>query len=100
MNKTLIVYNMCPESVNFYAVPDDALTDEHVRLLTLAQNLMVNCDKPNEGTDFVTNALSSKKEYCSDDCPEEYKCCLAAYQVDDTLAAGPFTRVFYTGFAL
>lgn len=95
---TLIVYNNNPEEARFYLIPNEVISERQRALLVLAHNVMVNADSSNEGTNFVCNALSSAKEYCLDDAPEEDKCIWAVYRYDfEGPIAAEIDHVYYTG---
>lgn len=99
--KTLIVYNIIPDDIQFFIVPDSELKPEWVKMLELAHGKCVNIDERNDGMEWMESASSPKKEYCSNTVLEEFHCCLRPYKIsaEDTLN-GPFTKVYYTGFFL
>ncbi len=106
---TLIVFQEIPEHTNFYLVPNSVLTEEHVRLLEDANNVIVNCDDSNDGTEFLSMALLPKNlEGDAEDSSPFYadRCLFADYRLgDDELpntdfSEKPITRVISTGWMM
>ena len=79
---SLIVYNLHPEEVQFFVIPNAEISPEQRELLALANNTMVNCDASNPGTDFLSNALASDEDYCMAMAPQEQKCIWYKYLID------------------
>jgi hypothetical protein len=109
MSHSLLVYAMLPESVSFYAIPDE-VANQYRELLKAAHNKMVNMDEDGEnaGTDFLIAALCEEKNkddesYFNKSTPPEHKCVFAKYKVDisqQPIADKDFTVVYYSGFLL
>ncbi len=99
---TLIIYSNIPESTDLFLVPSDTISGEELDLLLMADGKYINSDDTNNGMTFLSNALSTKKEYCMDGSPELY-CKYSKFKVkDNPMSGGGFkiSRVIVSGFFL
>ena len=99
---TLLVYELRPEEVKFYLIPNEVITDRHRELLSLAHNSMMNADDTNEGMEFLCNALADEEKYCLEDAPEEDKCIWHQYlqDVEWRPIKAEIDHVYYSGYFL
>lgn len=106
---TLIIYEMVPDEILMYLIPNDAISEEQLELCLLANGKYANSEGgDNEGTKFLINALSPKEEYCHEDAPDDWKCCFHKYLVQsrnvnmltDNPEMGFINRVILTGFMM
>lgn len=95
MNKehTLLVYSEMPEQVRFFVIPNDQLDDNAITMLTKANDCMVNAGEENEGTEFLSYALSEENN--SDASWMQYE-----HDIGDGPILKTISRVFYSGFWL
>jgi hypothetical protein len=98
---TLIIYELRPEEVKLYLVPNQVITKRHRELLELAHNSMMNADDFNEGMAFLCNALADQVKYCLDEAPEGDKCVWAGYLHDiHKPITATIDHVYYSGYFL
>jgi hypothetical protein len=98
---TLIVYSN-QETVDFFMIPNEKISIEQLSLLLEAEGKWINCHETNPGMQFLSNALSTKKEYCFEGDPKDY-CIFSKFKVKSgSLRNGcaPVTRVISSGFWL
>jgi len=98
---TLIVWSN-QEEVKLYVVPNSEITPERERLLSRAAGYWINASNDIEGTQFLSNALSPKAEYCLEGDPADY-CIWHDREISNKDAAKQkqnITRVISSGFWL
>lgn len=103
MSSVLIVYNLIPEELNFFVVPEDQLLPDWEEHLINCHNKTCNGDDYNDSMNWLSSATVSKSEFCSEEVDPKYHCCLYPFKVkleDNKALVGPFSKVYTSGFFL
>lgn len=105
MTHTLLIYEMVPETVTLYLIPNNEINEETRDFLRAAQGKLINADEMNDGMEFL-NAAVQEPEYKDDVEPawKQFACVFHQYKVEDEghleVSGKPITHVYTSGFVL
>lgn len=102
LTNTLIVWEMYPEEVRYFLVPDAIITDEHRQLMLQAQDKHINgmSDDGCDGLKFLNVALIEPK-YADENTPKEWAGIYHQYLQDRSKPiSANISCVVMTGFIL
>lgn len=97
--KTLLIWEEIPEKTRFFVLEN--LTQTDYEALSSAHGKVINCDEENDGMKYLSSSLTpdaKKEEYGVDLSYPDWS--VFEIKIEKLSNAGPWDRVFWSGFAL
>lgn len=99
---TLLIWEEVPETRKVYLIPN-SVAHKYRDLFNIAHNTFINCQKMNDGLDFLSQALLDDIEYAIKDSRYYTNACeFVKYKIDNTtpIINKKITHVYISGFYL
>lgn len=96
---TLLIWEMLPEEVSMYVIPNSVIDEEKREILNKSHKKIINCDDDTENTNILSSMIAESKEYADPSIDEKLLTIWGQYEEECSKPLDKvITNVYWSGF--